>query len=366
MDWVLILSFLPLIGAGLVTMNSFTGDSTLLYRQLAWVVVSVVLFFIMSFIDFRFLRNRRVSVVLFISSCAVLLLLFAVGHVVKGAQSWFNLGLFSFQPADPIKLVLIIILAKYFSRRHIDIANIRHILVSGAYAFIIFGLILVQPDFGSAIIIFLIWLGMVLVSGISKKHIIAVFLIGLVSFAGLWNFGFKQYQKDRIMTFVDPTADIHGSGYNVYQSVIAVGSGELLGKGVGYGTQSRLKFLPEYQTDFIMAAYAEEWGFVGVILLFILFGIVVWRIILNAIRGATNFEILFGAGLAIFIISHIIINVGMNIGVMPVTGITLPFLSYGGTHVLTELVGLGILMGMRRYSRAGHRDATENEFVGPQ
>jgi rod shape determining protein RodA len=366
LDWVLICSFLPLIGAGLVTMNSFTGDSSLLFKQLAWVVVSVVLFFIASFIDFRFLRNRRVSVVLFISACAVLLLLFAVGHVVKGSQSWFDLGLFSFQPADPVKLVLIIVLAKYFSRRHIEIANIRHILISGAYAIIVFSLILVQPDFGSAIIIFLIWLGMVLVSGISKKHILAVFLIGAVAFAGLWGFGFKQYQKDRIMTFVDPTADIHGSGYNVYQSVIAVGSGEVLGKGVGYGTQSRLKFLPEYQTDFIMAAFAEEWGFVGVMLLFILFGIVVWRIILNSIRGATNFEILFGAGLAVFIISHIVINVGMNIGVMPVTGITLPFLSYGGTHVMTELLGLGILMGMRRYSRAGHRDAIENEFVGPQ
>jgi rod shape determining protein RodA len=295
----------------------------------------------------------------------VLLLLAVVGKVVKGAQSWFDFGLFSFQPSDPIKLVIIIVLAKYFSRRHIEIANIRHILVSGMYAFIVFALILIQPDFGSAMVVFFIWLGMVLVSGISKKHILAVFLAGSLAFAGLWGFAFKDYQKDRIKTFVDPLHDIHGAGYNVYQSVIAVGSGQIIGKGVGYGTQSRLKFLPEYQTDFIMAAFAEEWGFIGVLLLFVLFAIVVWRIIVNAIRGATNFEILFGAGLAIFIIAHVVINVGMNIGLMPVTGITLPFLSYGGTHVLTELLGLGILMGMRRYSRAGHKGVVKNEFIGP-
>ncbi len=366
MDWVLVLAVVPLIAAGLVTMNSFTGDSSFLMKQLAWVLFSGLMFFVASFIDFRFLRNRKVSVALFAGACSVLLALVFFGKVVKGAQSWFNFGIFSFQPSDPIKLILIIVLAKYFSRRHIEIANIRHILVSGAYAFIIFALILIQPDFGSAIIIFLIWLGMVFVSGISKKHILAVFLAGVLAFGGAWSFGFKEYQKDRIKTFVNPMGDIHGSGYNVYQSVIAVGSGQVLGKGVGYGTQSRLKFLPEYQTDFIMAAFAEEWGFVGVVLLFVLFGIVIWRILANAIRGASNFEILFGAGLAIFIISHAIINIGMNIGVLPVTGITLPFLSYGGTHILTELVGLGILMGMRRYSRAGHKDAIENEFVGPQ
>ena len=367
LDWILILSVVPLIAAGLVTMNSFAADgalgASLVLKQFAWVVASGILFFFLSFFDFRFLRNRKISVILFSTACVVLIILGVFGKVVKGAQSWFDLGLFSFQPSDPIKLILIIVLAKYFSRRHIEIANIRHILVSGAYAFIIFTLILVQPDFGSAIIVFLIWLGMVLVSGISKKHILAVFLVGLVAFGGLWGFGFKEYQKDRIKTFIHPLADIHGAGYNVYQSVIAVGSGEVLGKGVGYGTQSRLKFLPEYQTDFILAAFAEEWGFVGVILLFILFAIVVWRIIANAIKGASNFEILYGAGLAIFIISHVVINVGMNLGVLPVTGITLPFLSYGGTHVLTELVGLGILMGMRRYNRVDHPDATLKEYT---
>lgn len=363
-DWILFLAILPLLGAGIVTMNSFTGDSGFFIRQIIWIIISISIFFILSFIDFRFLRKTWVSVSLFTFSCSLLLILFFMGKVTKGAISWFHIGSVSFQPSDAIKLVIIIILAKYFSRRHIEIANIRHIFISGLYAFIIFFLVLLQPDFGSAIIIFFIWLGMVLVSGISKKHLFGMFAVGVLIFIGLWNFGFQEYQKDRIKTFINPLADIHGTGYNAYQSTIAVGSGQILGKGLGYGTQSRLKFLPEYQTDFIFASYAEEWGFVGVITLFFFFGIVIWRIIRTSMNGASNFEILFGSGIAILIIVHFAINVGMNIQLLPVTGVTLPFLSYGGTHLLTEFTGLGILMGMRRYRRVAHKDIIKNEFIG--
>ncbi len=363
-DWILILSTLPLVSAGLITMNAFTGDSTYFYKQLTWVIVCLVLFFGLSFIDFRFLRKTWVSLSLFLGSCSVLILLFMVGKVVKGAVSWFNFGALSFQPSDPIKLVIIIILAKYFSRRHIEIANIRHIFVSGVYAFIIFALVLIQPDFGSAIIIFCIWFGMVLVSGLSKKHLLALVLAGIMVFAGLWNFSFKEYQKNRILNFLNPLSDIHGTGYNAYQSAIAVGSGQMWGKGVGYGTQSRLKFLPEFQTDFIFSAYAEEWGFIGVLIIFIFFSIVIWRILRISMYGETNFEILFGSGVAILFITHFFINIGMNIQLLPVTGTTLPFLSYGGTHLLTEFTGLGILMGMRRYRRATHKDEVKKEFIG--
>lgn len=365
-DWILFGSTLPLIFAGLVTMNSFGGYSPHFTRQFIWVIFSICIFFILSSLDFRFLRRTWVATSLFFGSCGLLISLFIVGHISKGAQSWFNFGLFSFQPSDLIKLFLIIILAKYFSRRHIEIANIRHIVTSGFYAFTIFLLVAIQPDFGSAIIIFFVWLGMVLVSGISKKHIIAVGLVGLVVFSGLWFYGFKPYQKDRIKNFINPLADIRGTGYNAYQSTIAVGSGEWFGKGIGYGTQSRLRFLPEYQTDFIFAAYAEEWGFVGVILLFLFFSIVVIRIVTNALLGASNFEILFGLGVAVLFVVHFIINIGMNIGVLPVTGTTLPFLSYGGTHILTEFISLGILMGMRKYSRISHKENIKNEFLGPQ
>ncbi len=364
-DWILFFATLPLLGAGLVTMNSFTGDGAFFNKQLIWIGLSLLIFFVFSFIDFRFLRKTWISVSLFIFSCVSLTTLYAVGKVTKGAISWFHFGAISFQPSDAIKLVVIIILAKYFSRRHIEIANIKHILVSGFYAFVIFSLVLVQPDFGSAIIIFFIWFGMVLISGISKKHLMGMVMIGILLFTIAWNFGFQDYQKNRIKNFINPMADIHGTGYNAYQSAIAVGSGQLFGKGVGYGTQSRLKFLPEYQTDFIFAAFAEEWGFFGVVILISLFGIVIWRIIVNTMRGATNFEMLFGSGIAVLIIVHFIINIGMNIQLLPVTGTTLPFLSYGGTHLLTEFAGLGILMGMRRYRRVAHKDVAQNEFVGP-
>ena len=363
-DWLLLTATLPLLFAGLSVMNSFTGESQYYERQLIWIALALATFFIFSFIDFRFLRSSSVLVALFLTVIGALTLLFFVANMVHGTKSWFSIGAFSLQPSDPAKLILILILAKYFSRRHIEIADVKHIIVSGLYALVIFLLVFFQPDFGSAIIIFLVWLGMVLISGISKKHLLLVFLSALSVFLVMWSFILADYQKQRVLTFIHPLADVRGAGYNAYQSTIAVGSGELLGKGVGYGTQSRLKFLPEYETDFIFAAFAEEWGFIGVVILFALFGVVVWRILANAFYGATNFEILFGLGLAILFVSHFTVHIGMNIGLLPVTGVTVPFLSYGGSHLLTEFAGLGILMGMRRYRRAAHKEAMKNEFLG--
>ncbi len=365
-DWWLVGACLPIVAAGIMTMYSFTGDNSFATHQLVWVVVALVIFFIVSKIDVRFLRSTRVLVTLFIIICLALVALFVVGKISHGASSWFSFGLFSFQPSDFAKLVLIVVLAKYFSRRHIEIANFRHLIISGVYAFILFALVIVHPDLGSAMIIFFIWLGMVMVSGISKKHLLVLAGLAIIIASLVWSFGLKEYQKDRIRNFIDPLGDIHGAGYNAYQSTIAVGSGGVLGKGLGYGTQSRLKFLPEYQTDFIFAAFAEEWGFVGVFILFSLYGIIIWRIILHASRGATNFEILYGAGAAVFFIVHITVNVGMNIQLLPVTGTPLPFMSYGGTHLVTEFLVIGILMAMRRYSRPIHKDLAKNEFIGPQ
>lgn len=390
-DWLLFLAILPILGAGLVTMHSFTpaeecvlpadgagvslaeeppcavagsGEGDFFQKQLIWIVFSFFVFFAGSFVDWRFLRRSDVLFALFFIGASLLTLLFVTGKAVKGAQSWFDFGFFSLQPVEPIKLVLILILAKYFSRRHIEIAHIRHILVSGVYALILFVLVLLQPDFGGAIVIFCIWLGMVLLSGISKKHLLAVFLIGALSGLFLWTYVFKEYQKQRLITFIHPLTDIRGSGYNAYQSTIAVGSGEIVGKGVGYGTQSRLQFLPEYETDFIFAAFAEEWGFVGVSILFLLYALLIFRILRNALYGQSNFEILYGLGLAVFIMSQFLIHVGMNLGLLPVTGISLPFMSYGGTHMATLFLGLGILMGMRRYKRTAHKDMMRNEFLG--
>ena len=366
-DWMLVFFIIPLVLAGLFTMKSFATAETatdFFGKQFIWVIISFAVFFIFSFIDFRFLKRTNVLVFLFLSFSFLLLILIVLGNISHGAKSWFNFGFFSFQPVDIMKLILVLVLAKYFSRRHVEIRDIKHIFISGFYALIPLMLVLLQPDFGSAMIILSIWLGMVLVSGISKLHLFLVFTSAVLIFISLWFFVFAPYQKARIYNFINPLADIHKTGYNVFQSTIAVGSGQIVGKGLGFGTQSRLKFLPVPQSDFIFAAYAEEWGFVGSFLVLVLYGLVIWRILYTASLGASNFEILFGMGIAIFFMSHIFINIGMNLGIMPVTGIPLPFMSYGGSHLVTEFMGLGILMSMRKYGRSAHRDDMNNEFLG--
>ncbi len=363
-DWFLFGSALLISLAGLVTMGSFIGESPFFSRQIIWIVVSVIAFFISSQIDFRFLRRTGVIVTLFSIIAGLFVTLLAVGQVTRGVTSWFDFGFFSFQPSDPAKFVLILLLAKYFTRRHVEIKHLRHIIVSGLYTFVFFALVALQPDFGSAIVLFMIWFGLVMVSGISKKHLALVFGIAAIAGVLLWSFVFHEYQKQRIVSFIYPLADIQGAGYNAYQSMVAVGSGELLGKGIGYGTQSKLLFLPEYQTDFIFAAFAEEWGFIGSVILVGLFGILIWRIISNANRGATNFETLFGIGVSILFMTHLVINIGMNVGLLPVTGITVPFMSYGGSHLLVEFAALGVISSMTRYGRAAHKEVAKNEILG--
>ena len=333
---------------GLMTMYSYLGDNLYFERQVIWIGVSFFFLCVAAIPDYRFLRTGNAVFYIYMATIAVLAAVLVFGTVVKGAQSRFDFGFFALQPSDPAKLVLIMVLAKYFSKRHVEIADIRHIIISGLYAFFIFALVFIQPDFGSAIILFSVWFGLVLVAGISWRHVGAVFLLGVLSFSGLWFFGFQEYQKDRIRTFLHPLADIQGTGYNAYQSTIAVGSGELLGKGIGYGTQSKLEFLPEYETDFIFAAFAEEWGFIGALLVFLLFALLVWKILFRALDGETNFERLFGTGLAILITTHFFVHIGMNIGLLPVTGTTVPFLSYGGSHLITECIGIGMLIGMTK------------------
>jgi rod shape determining protein RodA len=364
LDFILIGATAILSAAGLVTMYTFGGESMFFERQVIWVIVGYVVLFLIATTDMRFLQRTSIVMTMYAALSSVLLLLGLFGTITKGAQSWLSIGSFGIQPADPMKIILVLLLAKYFSRRHIEIAHIRHILVSAVYAGIPFILILFQPDFGSALIIGAIWFGMVGVSGISKKHLIAVFSIAALAFMFLWNVGFTLEQKERIITFLHPLADIQGAGYHAYQSTIAVGSGEWLGKGVGYGTQSRLEFLPEYETDFIFAAFAEEWGFVGSILILSLFGVVLWRLVRMSFDMTGNVEKLFALGTAAYIGSHTIIHVGMNIGLLPVTGLPLPFMSYGGSHILTECIALGIVMSYRAYTFGYRSGSIVKEIVG--
>ena len=345
---------------GLATMYSYQGDNAYFNRQILWIGVALVAFFATLLPDYRFFRTGNTTFFFYIGIVLALILVLFIGEITLGAQSRFDLGFFSLQPADPAKLILIIVLAKYFSKRHELIGDFKHIIISGLYAFVIFGLVFIQPDFGSGIILFFIWFGMILAAGIKLRHLLVVFLLGAITFGGMWQFAFQDYQKERIMTFLNPLADIQGAGYNAYQSTVAVGSGELFGKGIGYGTQSKLLFLPEYETDFIFAAFAEEWGLLGVFLLFCGFGIVVWRLLMHAILGASNFETLFATGVVILLTSHFFVHIGMNIGLLPVTGTTVPFLSYGGSHLVTEYVAIGMVFAMRRYARINKR-ASLNE-----
>ena len=364
-DWVLVIALLPLVLAGLITMKSLgTGGSDYFFiRQLVWVLSGFLLFFFASAVDWRFLRNGWILLALYLAGVGVLAALLALSETVRGAQSWINLGIFSLEPAEPMKLILVLVLAKYFSRRHVEIRHFRHIFISGLYTAFPTLLIFLQPDLGSAAIFFFVWLGMISISGVSKRHLLLVGA-GLLSVALIgWLYMLAPYQKARVLSFLDPWRDPEGTGYNALQSVIAVGSGGLFGRGIGFGTQSRLEFLPEHETDFIFAAFAEEWGFFGVSVLLFFFGVVFWRVMKAAYTGQSNFEKLFGIGLVLIILAHFVIHIGMNVGVLPITGITLPFLSYGGSHIITVLFGLGMLAGMKRYGyesggKAGDRDLT--------
>jgi rod shape determining protein RodA len=363
-DTLLVTSAILLSLLGLVTMHSFIGTNDLFMRQAVWIVLGIACMYAVSFLDMRTLRTTSVITALFIGTALLLILVLFFGSVTLGAKNRFDLGFFAFQPGDVARLVLVLTLAKYFARRHLDIAHITHIFVSGLYALIFFFFLFLEPDFGSGAIIFCIWLGMVLVAGISKKHLAFVFLAGVCAGAVLWFGALQPYQKQRVVSFLHPLADIRGAGYNAYQSTIAVGSGEILGKGIGQGSQSKLSFLPEYETDFIFAAFAEEWGLVGVALLFILFGILFWRIVVHAEHGATNFETLFCVGVLLWFFAQVSVHVGMNMGLLPVTGTTIPFLSYGGSHLVVEYIALGIILAMHRYEHSVGREFQDREILG--
>jgi rod shape determining protein RodA len=362
-SWTLLAIPVALSLLGVLTMHTF-GEGSFAPRQLLWIGIGAIVFIVCASLDMHFLRRTPVIVTAYLGVLVLLGLVLIVAPTISGAKSWFSFGMFSFQPADLAKLVIIALMAKYFSRRHMEIGHVWHIILSGIYVAIPMGLVLIQPDLGTAAIMGAVWFGLVLVSGISKKHLAIVFISGAVVAAGLWSFGLHEYQRERIVSFLNPAADIHGSGYNAYQAVVAVGSGELFGKGIGYGTQSKLRFLPEYETDFIFAAFAEEWGFVGIVFVLTLFGLLFLQLILIARRAATNFDALFTIGVCILLGAHLFIHAGINLGLLPVTGTTIPFMSYGGSHILMEFAALGVVASLAKYARSVPRGMAGQEFSG--
>ena len=362
--WPLLLIPLALAFLGVLTMHPFGDAASLAPRQLIWITIGTIVFIVCASVDMRFLRRTPIIITGYALCVLLLLLLLVATHAVQGAKSWFDLGAFSLQPADPAKIVFIALMAKYFSRRHMAIGDFRHIIVSGVYAAGLILLILVEPDLGTAAIFSIVWFGMVLISGISKKHLAAILISGAVVAAGLWTFALHDYQRARIVSFINPAHDIHGAGYNAYQATVAVGSGELVGKGIGYGTQSKLRFLPEYETDFIFAAFSEEWGFAGIALVLLLYGLLLYQLLAIARRSATNFDALFTLGVVILFAAHIFIHAGINLGLLPVTGTTIPFMSYGGSHLIAEFAALGIVASLAREARSVPREAAGQEYIG--
>ena len=363
-EWPLFLIPIAIALLGVLTMHPFGNGDSLAPRQLIWIGIGSIAYLVCASLDMRFIRRTPVIIAGYAVCIFLLALLLVATHAVQGAKSWFDLGAFSLQPADPTKIVFIALMAKYFSRRHMEIGDFRHIIISGAYAAGLILLILVEPDLGTAVIFSIIWFGMILVSGISKKHLAVIISAGLVTAAGLWFFALHDYQRTRIISFVNPASDIHGAGYNAYQATIAVGSGEVLGKGIGYGTQSKLQFLPEYETDFVFASFAEEWGFVGVSIVLLLYGLLLARLLSIARRSATNFDALFTIGVALLLTAHIFIHAGINLGLLPVTGTTIPFMSYGGSHLIVEFAALGIVAALAREARSVPREVAGREYLG--
>ena len=327
--------------------TSFAKDKTFFYKQLGFIIAGFFLMLAFAFFDYRFFRNLpRLLIALYILSILLLIAVLVLGARVRGAASWFKIGIFSFEPVELVKLIMVLVLAQYFSLRHIELYRIRHIIASGIYTFIPAVLIFFQPDLGSAMVLIFLWLGIMMVAGIKIRHLLILFLLGVILFSVAWFGILKPYQKERFITFINPYLDPLGSSYQRIQSVIAVGAGRLWGRGLGQGSQSQLNFLPEQHTDFIFASIAEEWGFIGVCLVFIFYFLLFWRIIKISLSATNNFARLFCIGSAIIFIFQIFVNIGMNLGILPIAGIPLPFLSYGGSNLLINFVMLGIVQSI--------------------
>lgn len=358
-DWLFLIFAVLLTILGLVCLyglSLFSGDFSNFNQQAIFFLIGIILAISLSFIDFKALRDSSLFILaIYFFSIILLLGVFFLGKEIRGSRSWYHFGSFTFQPVEVVKIVFILFFAKYFSQRHVEMYQKRHIVLSFVYAFIPTALVFLQPDFGSAIILILIWFSMMLVSGIKRKHLLIIFGVGVLFFLVAWNFVFTQEQKDRFTTFLEPYInpegeyiDPQGTGYHIQQSIIAVGSGGLFGKGISEPyTQAKLGFLPEAHNDFIFAAFTEMFGLIGVSVLFLLFGLFFWRGIEIAKKSNNNFSRLLVSGFIILVGAEAFINIGMNIGLLPISGLPLPFLSYGGSSLLSLFIGIGIIESVK-------------------
>lgn len=350
-DWILSLSciFLVLLGlASLFSSGIASQNFTLFYKQGLFLIIGIIAMLIISFYDYRKLReNSNLIIIFYLVSMILLLGILFFAPNIRGITSWYKLGPISFDPIEPAKIALILLLAKYFSKRHDEIYNFKHIINTGIYVAIPCILVFFQPDFGAVVIFLCIWFGMLLVAGIRKKHFLILILCFIIFFSASFFFLMEDYQKTRILSFTSQQEDSLGAGWNKNQAQIAIGSGGLIGKGIGSGTQTQLGFLPEPETDFIFSAIAEEMGMIGIGLIFIFYGFIFYRILKISINSRSNFARLFAAGWALSLFSQMFINISMNLGMLPVVGLPLPLVSYGGSNLLFNFVCLGIMESIR-------------------
>ncbi|MDI6602669.1 MAG: FtsW/RodA/SpoVE family cell cycle protein [Patescibacteria group bacterium] len=354
LDWILIFSALLLVGIGLLSIYSSSlgkGDFSNFNKQVIFFGIGFFLMFLLSFFDWRALRDNPYLILIFYFLClAALAGLFFFAPEIRRVQRWYKLGALTVDPIELTKLILIILLAKYFSTRHVEMYQIRHILVSGFYFLIPISLVFFQPDLGQVIILIALWVGILIISGISFKRFLVLLFCFLLIFILAWNVALKDYQKARILSFIHPQiSDPLAIGWSQQQAKIAIGSGGIFGQGLGRGSQTQYRFLPEPQTDFIFAAFAEETGLIGVSVLLFLFSILIWRILKIAFLAQINFARLFACGFNILLISQIFIHIGMNIGLLPIIGIPLPLISYGGSNLIATFLGLGILQSFKTH-----------------
>jgi len=349
LDWVLNLAALTLLGVGLFFIYSAAYDQTLdaakpfYQRQMAWAACGLVLFFLLMRWDYRKLVS--LAPVWYVFGILFLTLVLFVGKTRMGAQRWLPLGAFAFQPSEFSKLTLILVLASYLSRFYGQRHQLRYLM--GALLLVVGPMLLIlkQPDLGTALIYVPIFFGMLYLAEVPLKYLVGVAAMGVLSSPFLWFF-LKEYQKNRLLIFLDPDQDPLGAGYHLIQSKIAVGSGGLFGKGWLHGTQNQLNFLPERHTDFIFSVLGEEWGYVRVCLILLGYFLLIFRVLHVAQKAQDLAGRLVAIGIALFLTTHVFINMGMTIGIMPITGVPLPLLSYGGTSLLTLFCSIALLQNI--------------------
>ncbi len=347
-----------LIAIGLTAVYSATysmsgGTHTLFKKQLLWIIFGLATMAALAFFDYR--RLERWGYVLYVMAILLLLATLAVGHSGMGAQRWLHLGPFTFQPSEVAKLFIIVALAKYFAEDGITRGHtLRQLVKPLLLVMLPVGLVVKQPDLGTGLMFLFIFCAVVIVAGIRIKSFLLLFTASAISAPAVWGIlwkHLKDYQRKRLTMFLSPERDPSGAGYHIIQSKIAIGSGSIFGKGFLHGTQSQLNFLPERHTDFIFSVISEEWGFIGSItVLAVYLFIVLWGIE-TAHKAKDRFGALLAVGAVAMIFFHIVINIGMTVGIMPVVGVPLPLVSYGGTSALTTLIALGLLtsVNLRRF-----------------